>query len=97
MDSSLFGLNSLIDWESKIRNSQEEWEEKTATTCLLDWAEAYLDYSKERYVEKTFKEKKSAFKVFFKYVKPELDVADLTPGMVQSFLMQQKKERICFQ
>ncbi len=82
-----------IDWESKMRNSQEEWEEQTATTCLIDWAEAYLDYSQERYVEKTFKEKKSAFKVFFKSVKPELDVADLTPGMVQSFLIKQKKER----
>jgi len=76
-----------------MRNAPEVWEEPTGIICLIDWAEAYLDYSKESYVEKTFKEKKSAFKVFFKAVKPDLDVADLTPGMVQSFLIQQKKER----
>lgn len=82
-----------IAWESKLRQSEEEWEEKTGTICLIDWAEAYLDDSKERYVKKTYKEKQSVFKRFFKEVDPNMAVAELSPGVVQTYLLNQKKAR----
>jgi len=76
-----------------MRQGGNEWEEKTNTTCLIDWAEAYLDDCKERFVKKTYKEKQSVFKRFFKEVNPEMDVADLSPAVVQAYLLRQKKER----
>lgn len=82
-----------IAWESKLRQSEEEWEETTSTTCLLDWAEAYLDDSKERYVKKTYEEKQSVFRRFFKKVDPHMEAEGLTPATVQTYLLNQKKER----
>jgi integrase len=76
-----------------MRISEEEWEDPTPTTSLIDWANAYLDDCKERYVPKTFDEKKSVFKRFFKEVDADMDVANLTPGIVSKYLMNQKRER----
>jgi integrase len=73
--------------------SEEGWEEPTPTTSLIDWANAYLDYCKERYVYKTFDEKKSVFKRFFKEVDADMDVDNLTPGIVSNYLINQKKNR----
>ncbi len=61
-----------LAWESKLRQSEEEWEEKTGTVCLIDWAEAYLDNCQERFVTGTYKEKREVFKRFFKEVSPEM-------------------------
>jgi len=82
-----------LAWEAEMRQVKDNWEEKTATTCLLDWAEAYMDDCRERYVEKTYDEKRSVFQRFFKEVNPEMDVSDLTIGVVQAYLLKQKKER----
>lgn len=35
------------------------------TPCLLEWSFAYLDYSKEKFVLKTYVEKRSAFALLF--------------------------------
>ena len=32
---------------------------------LLEWCNAYLDFSKERYVTKTYDEKRNAFRLLF--------------------------------
>lgn len=76
-----------------MRQSEEEWEEKTGTVCLIDWAEAYLDNCQERFVEGTYKEKRAVFMRFFKEISPETPVLDLTPSMTQAYLLKQKKER----
>lgn len=81
-----------LAWESKMRQSEDVWEE-TVTTCLIDWAETYLDYCRERFVKKTYEEKRSAFRRFFKVVSPDTPVENLTPGMVQAYLLEQKKQR----
>lgn len=39
--------------------------QKTLTVSLLDWATAYLDYAKTRFSEKTYEEKRMAFRLFF--------------------------------
>ncbi len=82
-----------IAWESQLRQTDTAWEETTHTTCLGEWAEAYLDSSRERFVEKTYKEKRIAFKRFFQEVDPYIAAVDLTPSTVQAFLLKQKKER----
>ena len=82
-----------IAWESQMRQSEEEWQEKTATISLIDWAEAYLDSCQERFVKKTYDEKRATFKRLFKEIDSETPVVDLTAGTVQSYLLSQKKER----
>ena len=63
------------------------------TTCLIDWAEAYMDSCKERFVEKTYKEKQSIFKRFFKEVDPTMDIKNLNPSITQKYFIKQKQDR----
>ena len=72
-----------LAWESEMRRKPaERWEEKTRTTCLVDWANAYLAVSKTRFTPKTYKEKCRTFRLLFRMVDPALPVSRLTPGMV---------------
>jgi integrase len=75
------------------RKPVEEWEERTDTICLLDWANSYLTFSEVRHVEKTFKEKRRTFKTFFSSVNPHLTVDELTPSDVLIYVQTQKKIR----
>ncbi len=70
-----------------------EWDETTNTICLFDWAEAYLDFAQVRFSEKTYKEKKSMFRRFFKMVDHEQPVANLKPAQVLDYIVCQSKER----
>ena len=76
-----------------MRQSESEWEEAIVTVSLIDWATNYLDSCKERFVEKTYKEKHSAFKRFFKEVDPHMAVDKLSAAAVQAYFIMQKKER----
>jgi len=83
-----------LSWEAETGKTPEtEWHGKTNTVCLFDWAEAYLTYVKVKYVAKVYKEKKTAFKAFFKSISPELPIEDLTPAMVLNHLQNQMKVR----
>lgn len=82
------------DWESEMRRKPiEEWLGTTGTACLIDWAEAYLDFAKVKFSEKTYKEKKAMFKRFFKVVDPNQQASDLTPAMVLNYVMLQNQKR----
>lgn len=76
-----------------MRQSEKEWQEATDTISLIDWANAYLDDCKERFVFKTYDEKQSVFKRFFKEVDADMSIYDITPGIVSNFLIEQKKAR----
>ncbi|MFA7384209.1 MAG: tyrosine-type recombinase/integrase [Desulfurivibrionaceae bacterium] len=83
-----------IHWEEAMRNlPEEEWLGTTSTTCLISWAEAYLDHAKEMFSKKTYEEKQAMFRRFFKRVDPQLNVAELSPAIVLGFLQEQKKSR----
>ncbi len=73
--------------------SAEDWLEKTGTVCLGDWAQAYLDFSRVRHSAKTYDEKRSMFRRFFKEIDPAMPVADLNPADVLAYVVRQKKER----
>jgi hypothetical protein len=60
---------------------------KTATVCLIDWAQAYLDVAKARFVPTTYREKRSMFKRFFKKISPALPFANLKPGDVLGYIV----------
>jgi len=83
-----------IEWETQQRKlTPEDWQKKTNTVCLLDWANAYLDFSQTKFTEKTYKEKKAVFRRFFREINPALSVDKLKPFMVLTYLQKQAKRR----
>jgi integrase len=60
---------------------------------LGDWAQAYLDHAKARFVEQTFREKLAVFKRLFSEIAPTTNVQDLSKGMVLRHLTKQKELR----
>jgi integrase len=75
------------------RKPVSEWNEKTDTTCLADWSQAYLDFAKARFSDKTYDEKRSIFERFFKEISPTLPVSNLKPSDVMKYIVKQKEER----
>jgi len=71
----------------------EEWEEKIDTVCLCDWAYAYLDFAQVRFTEKTYAEKKSVFRRFFKEVDPDQPILELKRANVLDYVINQSKLR----
>jgi hypothetical protein len=77
-------LKDAKAYEAKLRKmSEEEWNGKTSTVSLIDWATKYLDYAKTRFSEKTYHEKKGVFKRLFKSVDPATPVEKLTSGRIR--------------
>jgi integrase len=87
------------------KKDAKAWEVKTAkefvedpigmqanTVSLLEWANSYLDHAEETFQTKTFEEKRSVFKRFFKYVDPYESVTQLTKSRVMKYLKKRKKE-----
>ncbi len=87
--------SEALNWESGIRKKPVE-ELVTPSNCLklFDWANKYLEYSETRFTYKTFQEKKSIFKRFFKSVDcSTLTVNRLKPSDVLDYLRIQVKDR----
>ena len=50
--------------------------------CLLEWANAYLDFCKSRFIRNTYQEKVHAFRLLFRSVPADTPVKSLTPAQV---------------
>jgi len=57
------------------------------------WSDEYLDFSKERFVRKTYKGKKAAFGLLIKELNPHIPVFELSPSTCIDFLRRQSKKR----
>jgi len=80
--------------ESEMRKmSDEEWNGSTDTVFLFDWSQAYLDHAKSMFSEKTYREKRSMFRNFFKHIDPTLPVSELKSSMIMDYLLKQKEQR----
>ncbi len=79
------------EWE---RVNQEE-ESPIRTVFLQQWANSYLDYAKQQFVQKTYEEKVFAFRLLFqhKQISPEMGVSDLTPLLILDHLQNQERAR----
>ena len=63
-----------VKWEVAERNRVAE----IVTASLADWATAYLDFAESRYTEKTYNEKRLAFRELFQAVDPERPAGELS-------------------
>jgi len=75
------------------RKPVSDWNKKIDTTCLGDWAQAYLNVAKARFTTKTYDEKRSVFRRFFAEVSPAMPVLQLKPADVMAYIVKQKEER----
>ena len=83
-----------LEWEAGMRRKPvDDWNEKTDMDCLGDWAEAYMDFARAKFSDKTYDEKKSMFRRFFQEVNPAVSVSELTLTKVLAYVVKQKEER----
>ncbi len=91
-------MKEARDWEAEER--KKDWSKTDTEYTLNDWSQQYLDYA-EKFSSKAYGEKKKAFKEFFAakdekgrfIVTPEMEVNELTPGMVLKTLQIQFRNR----
>jgi integrase len=76
-----------LAWEEQRRNQGPvEASEPTRTVSLHDWATAYLDYAQSRFVQKTYEEKRLAFRELFMEVPSGLLPENFKPNDARNFL-----------
>jgi len=61
--------------------------------CLHDWATSYLDYSKTRFSEKTYEEKRFVFREFFRSISAQKSINSLSANAVRIFLEKEAAQR----
>lgn len=82
--------------EAKFRDEiQARLQTKTHTDCLrlIDWANRYLTYSKTKFSETWYAEKRAVFRRFFRQIDPELSPELLTASECLSYLQEQAETR----
>jgi len=84
-----------LEWEVRERNRlSSSPTEQIRTASLLEWATAYLDFCKLKFVEKTYDEKKRSFHYFFAAgFDPESSVTSLQPLTILKYFQDQAKNR----
>lgn len=75
-------------WEAEARKLISQ-KNQTDTICLLDFINLYLDYSKEKFVHKTYHEKLFAFRALLNSIDGTTPVEDITTGDVLKHLRKQ--------
>jgi integrase len=92
-DNSMATKRNAALWEKEEKERLEK--EQIGMSCLkvLDWAESYLDYVKDRFVDKTYKEKKSVFSNLLQCISPDDPVEKITPATALKYLSKQANER----
>lgn len=82
-----------ILWEEETKKTLEAMPIATASLTLLDWANQYLDYAKERHALVTYQEKFRAFRGLLKFLPKETLVEDVDVPKVFQHLRAQAKKR----
>ena len=88
-----------IAWEVRTRSGQglpprnlSPETDSTSSVSLIQWADEYLDFS-QKFCQKTFVEKQTLFREFFRVVDSTLLVTELTPRHVLGYLKIQFETR----
>ncbi|MBM9615263.1 site-specific integrase [Desulfobulbus rhabdoformis] len=81
-------------WErEKQKEIDEQFTKGMSTDSLIDWANAYLSFSKKKHVKKTYEEKRLAFKLLLKAIDPAYPLKMLQPRHFLSHLETQMEGR----
>lgn len=78
-----------IEWEERTRKEMQSVPLQTRTVSLHEWATAYLSFAKERFVVKTYEEKRLAFKELFSTVADYSSPASSLKGIAALNMLQE--------
>jgi len=96
-DSAKKSFREAVIWETETRETliKELSQTNSVFLTVIEWANEYLEEAQNRFVDKTFKEKKSAFKrlILFAEIEPECPVKMLSLDVCRKFLNHQSKIR----
>ena len=86
-----------LAWEAAMR-ADEAWsppdeKERMKIVTALDWANEYLDYAKERFSSKTYREKRDAFARLFRVTSSKGLAADVSVPLAFRLLREQSVKR----
>jgi len=94
-DDSKKSQREAILWEEETRKAIRVGMIDTVYLTVRGWAEGYLDDAKARFVEKTYQEKRSAFKLFLDHqgIDIGMPVEDIDVQMAYEFLKRQFSQK----
>ncbi len=97
-DDSKKSKLAAMQWEEEERErlAMMNQEQEILMVCcpsILEWATEYLNDVQNRYVPKTYKEKKACFRKFIKILDEDTQVADITISEAKSFLSNRFKQK----
>jgi integrase len=96
-DSTKQSFREAVIWENETKENLIKVQSQTNLNSLtaIEWANEYLEEAQNRFVDKTFRGKKSAFKrlIQFAQIEPECPVEMLSLDVCRKFLNYQFKTR----
>lgn len=92
-DATRKSYREAVAWETEQKKEIEGRQTATVYWTILSWSDEYLDFAKDRFSEKTYKEKKAAFGLLLKKFCPYHAVSDLEPADGMAYLQRQQKSR----
>ena len=96
-DSKKQSYREAVVWENETKETliKELSQTNLVSLTVIEWTNEYLEEAQNRFVDKTFKEKKSAFKrlIQFAELEPECPVEMLSLDVCRKFLNYQFKTR----
>ncbi|MFH1628744.1 MAG: site-specific integrase [Pseudomonadota bacterium] len=82
-----------VAWETEQKEKIEKRKIATVSWTILSWSDEYLDFAKDRFSKKTYKEKRAGFGLLLKKFHPYRAVSGLEPSDCMSYLQWQYKSR----
>ena len=92
-DATKKSYREAVAWETEEKEKIEKMETAMASWTILSWSDEYLDFAKDRFSIKTYKEKRAAFRLLIKRFNPYQMVSELEPSDCMSHLQRQQKKR----
>ncbi len=92
-DDTKDSYRAAVLWESQAKSELQQRETDMGSWSILDWANEYLDFAKQRFVKSTYEEKVRTMRRLLKAIPPATLVEDLTTPMALRFLQAEAKNR----
>lgn len=93
-DNSKISHRKALEWEIQKRIDLQNTQTDTdSSTTIIEWANEYLDFSKERFVKRTYDEKKYVFKRFVKHFTLGFLISEISVPQVFKFLRKESRTR----
>ncbi|MBW1781730.1 MAG: site-specific integrase [Deltaproteobacteria bacterium] len=92
-DATKKSYREAVAWETEEKERIEKKKTAMVSWTILSWSDEYLDFAKNRFSIKTYKEKRTAFGRLLKKFGAYRAVSELEPSDCMSHLQRQQKNR----